>query len=56
MNNIIFLTVSAMDRIKGAQDHFGKGITSGKIVIITIAITIVVGFIIFGIIQSRKSK
>lgn len=54
MNPLMFEVVSAMDRIKGAQNHFGKGLTGGKMVIIGIVVVAVVSFIVFGIIQARK--
>lgn len=49
-----FLSVSPMDRIAGAQAHFGKGMTTGKIIIISGIIILVLALVIVGIIRSRK--
>lgn len=49
-----FLSVSPMDRIAGAQAHFGKGITTGKIITISGIIIIVLALVIVGVIRSRK--
>jgi hypothetical protein len=54
MNDLIFMSVSAMDRIKGAQQHFGKGMTTGKMIIAGIAIIIVIMFIAILIAQIKK--
>jgi hypothetical protein len=54
MNDLIFMSVSAMDRIKGAQQHFGKGMTTGKMIIAGIAIIIVIRFIAILIAQIKK--
>jgi hypothetical protein len=51
---INFMATSPMDRIAGAQQHFGKGMTAGKIVVIGIVVAAVIGFIIFAIKQSKK--
>lgn len=48
------LAVSPMDRIAGAQEHFGKGMTNGKIITISGVIVLVLVLIIVGIIRSRK--
>lgn len=49
-----FLSVSSMDRIAGAQAHFGKGMTTGKIITISAIIILVLVLVIVGIIKSRK--
>ena len=54
MNDIIFNVVSPMDRIKGAQQHFGQGLTTGKMVIIGIVVVVVIAFVIFGILKAVK--
>ena len=54
MNNLLFQVVSAADRIKGAQQHFGKGMTTGKMVIAGVAIVIVILFVVVLIIQIKK--
>lgn len=49
-----FLSVSSMDRIAGAQAHFGKGMTTGKIITISGIVILVLVLVIVGIIRSRK--
>jgi hypothetical protein len=54
MKELLFKVVSPMDRIKGAQEHFGKGFTTGKIIIVSIVVIAIIAFITFAIIQTRK--
>jgi len=49
-----FFAVSPMDRIAGAQQHFGKGITAGKVIVILIFAAAVIAFIVFPIKQAKK--
>lgn len=52
--NFEFLSVTPMDRIAGAQAHFGKGMTSGKIITVSAIIILLVVIIVVGIIRHRK--
>jgi hypothetical protein len=49
-----FLTLSPMDRIKAAQNHFNKGMTLEKTVLVIVVAAIVIALIVYGIIKSRK--
>ncbi|MBZ4672456.1 MAG: hypothetical protein JG762_686 [Deferribacteraceae bacterium] len=49
-----FFAVSPMDRIAGAQQYFGKGITTGKVIVISLFAAAVIAFIVFLIKQAKK--
>ncbi len=54
MNDLMFMAVSASDRIKGAQQHFGKGMTTGKMIIAGVAVVVVILFIVVLVSQLKK--